>query len=130
MAITSYCQKDDNQGIKSGSKSHLQYLIVNAVKVFRADSHLNNRKEENELLERFLNTFRTYENVIFGDARFQVEMSKKKRLNLPEELPLESDMETLQKFTVNVVKNVDQNASFIEIRDAACTRITLYNGRR
>ena len=129
-AITSYGLKDDKQGIKSGSKSHLQYLIVNAVKVFNADSHLNNRKEETELLERFLNTFRTYENVIFGDARFQVEMSKKKRLNLPEELPLESDMETLQKFTVNVVKNVDQNASFIEIRDAACTRITLYNGRR
>ena len=45
-AITSYSEKDDNQGIKSGSKTHLQYMIVNAVKVFRADSHLNNKSKK------------------------------------------------------------------------------------
>ena len=69
------------------------------------------------------------EDFIFGDARYKLTISKREKLLLPEKLPLETDMVTIRNHTLKVISNIEDN-SYIDIRDAACTRVTLFNGRR
>ena len=127
-SIKIYGQKGEND-IKGGAKVNLQYTIINAAKCFKAYAHVGEDEESVSIFERFLTTFKIFENVIFGDARYKNDLSKKRKLRLPTELPMEEDMQTFQQETIRIVANVDKE-DYIKIRDAACARVTLYNGRR
>ena len=74
--ITKYGMKEDGS-IKSGAKVNIQYTIINAVKTFMATSHVAGDDQDVLIFERFLSSFKIFENVIFGDARHALEMSKK-----------------------------------------------------
>ena len=127
-AIEKYGKYDDGS-IKSGAKVNIQYTIINAVKTFIGVSHVSGNLEELQTFERFLSSFKIFENVIFGDARYALEIAKKKRLKLPQELPFEKDMEDFRNYTVDEIKNLDAS-NFVSIRDATCARLTLFNARR
>ena len=128
IAIKEYGQNDSNE-VKGGAKTLLQYTLINAAKAFKAHAFLSDNKEEVDVFEKFLSILKIFENVLFGDGRYQLEINKQKKLKLPTELPLEEDMEALREYTVDVVKNYSSH-SFVHLRDATCARITLYNGRR
>ena len=128
-AIAEYGQYEDGS-IKSGAKVNIQYIIINAVKTFIGYAHVAGHVNNVKIFEAFLSSFKIYENAIFGDARYALELSKKKRLRMPQELPLESDMVTFRNYTVNEIKDVKDVCRFVSVRDAACARLTLFNARR
>ena len=128
-AITEYGQYEDGS-IKSGAKVNIQYTIINFVKTFIGYSHVAGNTNNVKVFEAFLSTFKIYENAIFGDARYAIELSKKKRLRMPQELPLEKDMETFRSYTVNEIKDLNHATRFVTVRDATCARLTLFNARR
>ena len=67
---------------------------------------------------------------MFEDARYAIELSKKKRLKMPQELPLEKDMEMFRDYTVEEIMKVNDDSNYVTIRDAVCAILTLSNARR
>ena len=63
---------------KSDAKVNIQYTIINVMKTFIGYSHVSGYSSHVEIFERFLSAFKLYENSLFGDARYAIELSKKK----------------------------------------------------
>lgn len=127
--IKEYGEYEDGT-IKSGAKVNIQYTIKNAVRPFIGYSHVSGNSSNVEIFERFLSAFKLYENSLFEDARYAIELSKKKRLKIPQELPLEKDMEMFRDYTVEEIMKVNDDSNYVTIRDAVCAILTLSNARR
>ena len=84
--ITKYGMNEDGS-IKSGAKVNIQYTIINAVKTFIPTSHVAGDDQDVLIFERFLSSFKIFENVIFGDARHTLDFKKKKDLGCPKSYP-------------------------------------------
>ena len=74
---------------------------------------------------------------VFGDAHYTLNNSRQVRLGKPCMLPMEEDVKTLKDFVESRMKQIAlakfeyfDYHSYVELRDAACPRLTLLNGRR
>ena len=59
------------------------------------------------------------------------------KLDLNQQLPLEVDIKMIRHHAIDIMRKYEADAfqmwdihSFVELRDCACTRLTLFNGRR
>ena len=100
------------------------------MKTFIGYSHVSGNSSRVEIFERFLSAFKLYENSLFGDARYAIELSKKKWLKTPKELQLEKNIEVFRDCTVKEIKKVNKDPNYVTIRNAACARLTLLNAKR
>ena len=85
---------------------------MNAVKTFFGLSHVAGNNEDVQVFERFLSSFKIFEIKFLAMLGMPLRWQKKKRLRMPQELPIDRDLEKFRNFTVNT------------IRDAACARMT------
>ena len=148
-AISNYTTTKDNK-VKSGLKVSLIYLIKTAALILKGtvltqslsqetSSEENTKKAldaANEI-DLFLSVFNHMQDFVFGDAHYTLNKNRQVRLRKPCMLPMEEDVKTLKEFVVSRMKEIvaakfeyfDYHR-YVELRDAACTRLTLLNGRR
>ena len=78
-----------------------------------------------------------WENHILADAQY--ELNKRRQINLrrPEKLPNEDDVRTVREFVISRMSVITEDrfsicdcSKFIELRDCACSRLTLLNAWR
>ena len=83
----------------------------------------------------FLTVFGFFEHQIFGGAIYTIKQkrnkSTRKHSNLPDQELIEVSNKYLKETTATQKLSFEHpKAIFIEVRDAACARLTIYNGRR
>ena len=128
---------DDAPNVKYGFKTNLYYLLTNTASILKA-SYLEKKGSEGEATEidYFLTVLKMNEHYIFGDAHYQLNKSRQERLRLPSRLPDEVNVRKLREFTQKTISNLSDEYvhigkhEFINLRNAVCSRLTLFNARR
>ncbi|XP_065675843.1 uncharacterized protein LOC136092052 [Hydra vulgaris] len=113
LAIEVYTDTySENQ--KPGLKAALFYLVSSSAKKCMENFLAQDNDDSAKSISDFLVLLQLRKEEIFGDATYDLNERRNISLKKPSKLPIESD---------------DLHA-YVELRDAACTRIVLFNGRR
>ena len=72
---------------------------------------------------------------MFGDAAGEINFSRQCKLRAPEQEADEKDVQRVRSVTIEKIlafseKLRHEQHSFIELRDAVCSRLTMFNARR
>ena len=88
-------------------------------------------------MNHFQKILKHNQNIIFGDAKYQLNMSRQERLRLPSRLPMEESINALKQYTVKRIRELCEahqsqmsKTDFVELRNLTCSRLTLFNARR
>ena len=147
-AIDSYTTNSENK-LKPGLKIGLNYLIKTCAKIMKGtiltiSFNGNSSKEDNKIavdmaneIDLFLSVFNLWQDHIFGDAAYSNNKERQMKLQKPASLPLEGDIRKLRDHVIMRKREIvhdkltffDEHL-YVELRNAACTRLTLLNGRR
>jgi len=144
-AINNYTT-DEDEKIKSGLKISLIYLIKTTALIMKgailsrssADSIEESSKQAMSAvteIDLFLSVFNYMKDFVFSDATYQLNKQRQVKLRIPSSLPAESDIKNLKEYVVEKMaeftgdEQIDTH-SYVKLRDATCTRLTLFNGRR
>lgn len=136
-AVRTMTDTEEGCGIKYGLKNNLYYLLLNAATIIKG-SFLEQKGSEVKAdeIDRFTTILKLNRLSMFGDATYNINRSRQERLRLPSRLPIEDDVEALRVYTVSTVKKLSDTYShtsqseFIKLRNAVCSRVTLFNARR
>jgi len=133
-AIVELCQVEEEEDtIKAGLKQNLLYLLKRAAKVLRCLALEKGNDSLSSEIEKFLSLLDLWESLLFGDAVCELNKRRQIKLRRPEVLSDEEDVKLLRDETIRIMEtNVTyfDEQSFVRLRDATCTRLTLLNGRR
>ena len=135
-AIDLYTSKDDSGSIKAGLKENLYYLIKKAALVVQYTFFAEKRDAEATEIGNFLHSFKSWQNYLFGDATYALNRQRQINLRKPIKLPLEEDLLKLKEHLIERMQKLcdryhfNDSQTFVELRNVACTRLTLLNGRR
>ena len=132
-AISKCCGSGDNVNFKPGLKQNLLFLIKRAAKVLKCLALEKDNENFGEEIDRFTNILYLWEDLIFGDATYELNKRRQTNLRKPGVLPDEEDVKALRNETLRIMgntKDISDENIFVKLRDATCTRLTLLNGRR
>ena len=134
-SIINYTTYDDEDKMKSGLKVNLNFILVNAAKVFKATAYLEDNQSEAEIFQTFLDALQLMQNCIFGDAIKEQSARKQTALGLPGFLPLKDDVAALRSYMVNnaiaeLVEDASNESNFVKLRDLTCCSLTIFNAGR
>ena len=133
--IEIYTRNEDNS-MKAGLKQNLYYLIKKSATVMQYAFYSQKRDGEADEISKFIQSFKSWENYLFGDATYQLNKQRQINLRKPCKLPLEEDLLLLKNHLISRMKSIcsdfhfDDSHSYVELRNVACARLTLINGRR
>lgn len=87
------------------------------------------------VVNEFVKVFRIVEHEIFNEALYQIKQKRNRVTRKPANLPDGDVVLALTNYLKQITskENVDLHfpgTIFVEVRDASCTRLTVYNGRR
>lgn len=128
--------KDADGKLKYGLKNSIYYLLRTSVDYLKGYYRIREDDKKADDLDKFVACLVYHRDIVFGDASYAIEMSRLERLRIPEIQPLEDDIETMRNYTVDLIKKLTCEYRYIDLheyitlRDALCSRITLYNARR
>ena len=135
-AIDVYCTNVSGK-MKPGLKQNLYYLLKRCAKALKALMMCDNKEEESDMVERFIQILELWEDFIFGDAQYELNKHRQINLRRPEMLPNEADIKLVQSYVLSRMKYIVEDSfefwnssRFVELRNCACTRLTLLNARR
>ena len=122
---------------KSGLKAALYYLISGSAKKCIGSFLAQDNDDSAKSISDFVVLLELRKEEIFGDASYDLNERRNINLKKPSKLPIESDIRMIRDHTISIMKNY-QNDNFmlwdlhayVELRDVACTRLVLFNGRR
>ena len=139
-AVQQLCEKDTDEdsrvSVKYGLKSSLYYLLINSANIIKGGYLEKDQEEEADEIDRFLAVLKLNQHIIFGDARYHINQSRQEKLRLPTRLPDEDGLIKLKQYTIEKIQELCDSFvlftyhEFIEVRDATCARLTLFNARR
>ena len=126
---------DDDTNMKCGLKVQLQNTIKQAAKILEAHYLVESKRHEAEMVTDFMKVFGLVEEEIFGGALYKIRQKRNKSTRKPGNLP---NVETIDELTCYIKEITSKEkisfglpcSIFVDIRDAACSRLTIYNGRR
>jgi len=133
--INKYSTGEDLQ-LKPGLKQNLFYLLKRSAKILKGFFLSQKKDEEADEIDKFISLLEMMEDNIFGDAVCQLNKNRNIKLRKPSELPLEKDIVKFQEHVMGRMKelldpmHLFDTSSFVELRDCACSRLTLLNARR
>ena len=132
-AIEDMCQEDNKP--KHGLKVILQNLVKSVGKILYAHFLEECQEDRANQVKDFLTVFGFFEHEIFGGAIYTIKQKRNKSTRKPANLPDQEIIEALNKYLKETTASQrlsfeHPKAIFIEVRDAACARLTIYNGRR
>ena len=98
---------------------------------------MNDEDEKAADIDKFVTLLELNQDYIFGDAVYAANQVREAKLRRPESLPKEEDIQKVKEYAVNRIQEIVQdeyevfdNHRFIELRDLAVCRLTLFNARR
>lgn len=136
-AITRYTTNYESNELKSGLKNAIYFLILKLAKVQKAIYLVQRKDEKASEIEKFLEVLGLYQNLIFGDARYNINRNRQVKLRRPQQMPSEEEVLKLKTYTVQRMASIVTDEylnwnvqSFVELRDLTMSRLTLFNARR
>lgn len=81
---------------------------------------------------KFLDVFKLWEGLVFGDAAAKLKKTSETKARKPEELPVEEDVRKLRNHTISIIKDFassPDDSKYIRVRNSICSRLTFFNGR-
>nr|XP_047130473.1 uncharacterized protein LOC105843290 isoform X3 [Hydra vulgaris] len=126
---------EDINGMKSGLKVHLQNVIKRVANMVQVHFMVESRNKEAEMVRDFISIFSVIQHELFGDALYQLHQKRNKSTRKPANLPDNQALKLLQNYLSEVVDSSFfplkfPSSVFVDVRDAACTRLTIFNVRR
>ena len=121
--------------LKHGLKNKLYYLLKNSCLIL--EGHFLSM--DDEASARCMGDFRTLlslnQNSVFADAAYAINKSRQEKLRAPELEADEEEVRLLHSRTKSIIREISLEStlnqhSFIELRDAICCRLTMFNARR
>ena len=136
-SIELFTAKKNSSGIKPGLKQNLFYLIKRTAKILKGIFLTQKRDDQADEVDKFVSILEMFEDYIFGDATYELNKNKNVRLRKPSQLPDEDDVKTVRDHVMKRMKelveepfNFFDSSCYVELRDCACSRLTLLNARR
>nr|XP_047134212.1 uncharacterized protein LOC124812135 [Hydra vulgaris] len=134
-AIELYTKRED-LSLKAGLKQNLYYLIKKSATLVQYSFYSRKKDDEAAEISKFIQSFKGWQDYLFGDATYH--LNKKRQINLrkPSRLPQEDDLLIVKNHVIELMSSIcskfhfDDESSYKKLRNAACARITLLNGRR
>ena len=126
----------EKKELKYGVKHKLYYLIKNAGGIIMAENLAKGDDSLSSEVEKFLHLLKLNQNVIFGDAAYEINKSRQTKLRMPEQQASEEDVRKIRDLSLARIQTLSDNFaitdkhSFVQLRDALVCRITLFNARR
>ena len=135
-AVESYtCSDCDVQ--KSGLKAALYYLIKDASEKLIGHCPGKDNDADAEKVKKNLALLKLRKDEIFSDATYDLNMRRNMKSKKPAQLLDEGDIKLIRDYVIKRITELAQDIfsiidshAFVELRDCACTRLVLYNGRR
>nr|XP_047132039.1 uncharacterized protein LOC124811030 isoform X2 [Hydra vulgaris] len=134
-AIENYTDKGEDK-IKSGLKSGIYYLLKDSAEKCMGYYLKTNRDDLSKEVSNFLYIFGLMKDEIFSDAVYDLNKRRNEKHKKPAQLPMEEDIQTIRNHIVITMEKLTSEyeiidrPSFIQLRDCACARLTIFNGRR
>lgn len=136
-AISIVCAKEESTGIKYGMKNNYLYVLTSSAQIIKA-THLMKPGMEAEATEigHFLDVLDLNKNYVFGDAKYHINNARQVKLRLPGRSPEQNDLAALQIYTLRRIDFLTNEFThvgiheYVELRNAICSRLTLFNARR
>ena len=135
-AITELTSDEENN-LKCGLKHILHYTIKSAALILKGTFLTRERDDLSTNIDNFLTIFKLNKEEIFGDAIYQLNKNRQIKLRKPASLPQEHDVQLLRNYVLKVMREITTDGyafwdahAFVQLRDACCVRLTLFNGRR
>ena len=123
--------------LKPGLKQNLLFLLKRSAKALKAILMADGKDTESSEIERFMQVLELWEDYIFGDAQYELNKRRQVNLRRPEKLPNEEDIQLVCAYVMSKMKNITDDPyllvdshCFVELRNCACSRLTLLNARR
>ena len=126
-AIDKCCGVDEN--MKAGLKQNYLYLLKKSAKILQCLALESEEDQLYKVVEHFIQVLELWEDFLFGDAQYQLNKRKNIKLRKPESQPNENDVKKLRDYVIEILSEPTEQR-YVKLRDAACTRLTLLNGRR
>ena len=130
-AIDAHCSEGDD--LKAGLKHRLQYALISAAKTLRALAYTDGKEDEAKEIEKFQSIFKMWEDIIFRDSTLKLQTTVDRKEKKPAELLVEEDLSKLRNHLDSIIQSLNKNTTttnYVELRNAICARLTLYNARR
>nr|XP_047135056.1 uncharacterized protein LOC124812431 isoform X17 [Hydra vulgaris] len=133
--IEVYTKKDDAD-IKAGLKQNLYYLLKKSATVMQFIFYSKGMDAEAEDVQKFIYTLKCWQEYLFGDATYKLNIRSQVNLRKPAKLPREQDLLILRNYILETMKLLCDDYefhdlhSYVKLRNCACARLTLLCGRR
>lgn len=130
--------KTDDEGFRHGLKQKILYLLKSSATILKATFRSQMKDTQADEMSFFLEVLSLNQDSLFGDATFAVMKNRHEKLRMPETLPSEDDVSLLRNHILSEIRNLTGKLRFtppnittyVRLRDALCSRLTLFNGRR
>ena len=126
----------ESSALKHGVKNGLYYLLKNSATIVMS-SYLGDGDDNNAAeVEKFIHYLELNRDTVFADAVYAINKSRQERLRMPEQRADEKQVIALKMHTEQRIKALSDayeivtRKTYIELRDAICSRLTLFNARR
>ena len=135
-AILKSTDATEETKFKAGLKISLYYLLKKLSKVIKSNLLVEQKDDEAAEVDRFGDILSMNYNFIFGDAMYTNAKNREVKLRRPENLPQDEDVELVRRYTINRMDELSDtfrlwtSTDYIELRDLADSRLTLFNARR
>lgn len=134
-AVDVVTSSNNAANIKYGLKNNLYYLLQRSADILIGDALAkHDGEEEVKGLNKFVTLLRHNQNSVFGDSKYLINKARQERLRLPSRQPPEDKLMELRLYTINriqfLVTEELTSTLFVELRNLACSRLTLFNARR
>jgi len=137
-AVETYTQSNENEkSLKAGLKVGLYYLLKRFAKVCKGMHLINDKDDKAAEVDKFVEVLELNYHSLFGDAMYALNRNRQVKLRRPAALPSEEDVSKLRQYNVARMQELLSNPykmwdshSYIELRDLAVCRLTVFNARR
>ena len=102
-AIEDYSTTPEGK-IKPGLKQNLLYLLKRSAKALKAILMADEKDNESNEIERFMQVLELWEDYIFGDAQYELNKRRQTNLRRPDKLPNEDDVQLVRNYLIEKMK--------------------------
>ena len=131
--VTSKSPGSENiDDVKHGVKHKLYYLLRTSAQILKANDEDDQARE----VDNFVDLLLLNQNIMFGDATYKINKNRQEKLRMPEQQAEETWVNKLRNYTIQTISacssvfEIIDKHTFVKLRDALCSRITLFNARR
>jgi hypothetical protein len=136
-ACSRYTSGDEENEGKSGLQLAVYYLLIKVAKIVKVFHLINNDDTRAQETSEFIDVLHYSKDSMIGGAIYHTNKNRNTKLRRVENLPQVEDVNKLKSYISTKCHQLLDDpylqwtkSEFVELRDMACARLTLYNARR